>query len=207
MQRLVASEARIAEREDPLGPHQALATSNALMEAAGRIYEAPLYIIDMPNMKLLDLRTLARRLQGRAGRQDHLRRLPDPGHPREHRTCPGGSRSPSISRSLKALARELRIPVVALSQLQARGGRQAADPRGPPGIGLDRAGRRPDPLPPPRPRGRTRPEEERSPPIETELIVAKQRNGPVGHGPGSPSCPPYTRFESIDKHRRAVHYP
>jgi len=66
MNRLIASESRINStnlRSGMLKP----ADFHNLTEAAGRIYEAPLYIDDTPNMKLLDLRAQARRMLTKEG--------------------------------------------------------------------------------------------------------------------------------------------
>ncbi|MDP3179540.1 MAG: replicative DNA helicase, partial [Spirochaetaceae bacterium] len=115
-QRLIASEARISSEKIRSGLIKP-SDFNALMEAAGRIYEAPLYITDMPNMKLLDLRTLARRLKIEKDVKiifiDYLTLVTH-----ENADLPRWEQISSISRSLKALARELRIPIVALSQLK-----------------------------------------------------------------------------------------
>ncbi len=62
MQRLLSSEARLkshALRSGILKPSD----FHKLTEAAGKIYEAPLYIEDSPNLKLLDLRAQARRMR------------------------------------------------------------------------------------------------------------------------------------------------
>ena len=81
MQRLISSEARIASNKIRTGLIKP-SDFNALMEAAGRIYEAPLYIIDMPNMKLLDLRTMVRRLKAEKGHKNCLHRLFNIDNPR-----------------------------------------------------------------------------------------------------------------------------
>jgi len=195
MQRLIASEARISSEKIRSGLIKP-SDFNALMEAAGRIYEAPLYIIDMPNIKLLDLRTMARRLQAEKGVKiifvDYLTLITH-----ENADLPRWEQIASISRSLKSLARELRIPVVALSQLKREAeGKQPnlADLRESGSIEQDA-----DLilfLHRDRETGKTR--EERSPVIETELIIAKQRNGPVGKVEIA-FLPAYTRFESIEK--------
>jgi replicative DNA helicase len=195
MQRLISSEARISSemiRSGLIKPSD----FNALMEAAGRIYEAPLYIVDMPNMKLLELRTMARRLRSERDVKiifvDYLTLVTH-----ENADLPRWEQIASISRSLKALARELRIPVVALSQLKREAeGKQPtlADLRESGSIEQDadlilflHRDREQD---------KTR--EERSAVIETELIISKQRNGPVGKV-SIAFIPKYTRFESIEK--------
>jgi replicative DNA helicase len=195
MQRLIASEARIASEKIRSGLIKP-SDFTALMEAAGRIYEAPLYIIDVPNLKLLDLRTMARRL--RAERKveiifiDYLTLVTH-----ENQDLPRWEQIASISRSLKALARELRIPVVALSQLK-----REAEGKQPTLADLRESGSIEQDadlilfLHRDRESNKTR--EERSPVIETELIVAKQRNGPIGRV-NVAFLPAYTRFESIDR--------
>jgi replicative DNA helicase len=87
-----------------------------LLDAAGRIYEAPFYIVDMPNMKLLDLRAQARRLRIQMKVEiifvDYLTLISH-----ENQRLPRYEQIADISRSLKSLARELEIPIVVLSQL------------------------------------------------------------------------------------------
>jgi len=62
IQRLLVQEARIRSEYLRTG-RLTLDDFQKLQNAAGRIYEAPLYIVDTPNMKLLDLRALARRIK------------------------------------------------------------------------------------------------------------------------------------------------
>ncbi len=89
-----------------------------LVAAAGRLSEAPIYIDDTPALSELALRAKVRRLKSRHGIGlvivDYLQLM----------DAAGGGRSESrqqeisqISRSLKSLARELSIPVIAISQL------------------------------------------------------------------------------------------
>ncbi|HET7839937.1 MAG TPA: replicative DNA helicase [Rectinemataceae bacterium] len=195
MQRLISSEARISSEKIRSGLIKP-SDFNALMEAAGRIYEAPLYIMDMPNMKLLDLRTMARRLRSERDVKiifiDYLTLITH-----ENSDLPRWEQIASISRSLKALARELRIPVVALSQLKREAeGKQPtlADLRESGSIEQDADVI----LFLHRDRETNKTRDERSPVVETELIIAKQRNGPVGKVEIA-FLPSYTRFESIEK--------
>ena len=195
MQRLISSEARIASNKIRTGLIKP-SDFNALMEAAGHIYEAPLYIIDMPNMKLLDLRTMARRLRAEKDIKivfiDYLTLITH-----ENADLRRWELICSISRSLKALARELKIPVVALSQLK-----REAEGKQPSLSDLRESGSIEQDadliLFLHRDREIDKKKEEQSPVIETDLIVAKQRNGPVGKTTIA-FLPSYTRFESIDK--------
>jgi replicative DNA helicase len=81
------------------------------------LYSAPLYIDDSPGLSILELRTKARRLVREKGVQliiiDYLQLMNASG-------MKFGSREQEvsmISRSLKQLAKELNIPIIALSQL------------------------------------------------------------------------------------------
>ncbi|MDR1216233.1 MAG: DnaB-like helicase C-terminal domain-containing protein, partial [Treponema sp.] len=79
-------------------------------------YDAPLYIVDIPNMKLLDLRAQARRLRAQQKVEivfiDYLGLISS-----ENSRTPRYEQIAEVSRSLKSLARELEVPVVALAQL------------------------------------------------------------------------------------------
>jgi replicative DNA helicase len=90
-----------------------------------RINEAPLYIDDSPNMTLVEIRAKCRRLKQRAGLKmvviDYLQ-LMTSGKRVESRQ----QEVSEFSRALKLLAKELQVPVVALSQLN-RGPEQRAD--------------------------------------------------------------------------------
>ncbi len=84
--------------------------------AVGRLGEAPLFIDDNPNTTVMEIRAKARRLKARQGGLgliivDYLQLMS--GGSYENRQLEVSS----ISRGLKILARELEVPVVALSQL------------------------------------------------------------------------------------------
>jgi len=85
-------------------------------EALGRLSAAPIYIDDAASPNVLQIRTMARRLQAEKGLGllivDYLQLMQGTGRV-ENRT----QEVSDISRSLKGLARELNIPIVAVSQL------------------------------------------------------------------------------------------
>jgi replicative DNA helicase len=102
----------------------------ALHEAGERLAGAPLYIDDTSNLSVLEMRSRARRLKARCPNLgmivvDYLQLMSGGGGRNESRQ----QEVSEISRSLKLLARELSIPVVALSQLS----RQTEQRRGPKG--------------------------------------------------------------------------
>jgi replicative DNA helicase len=96
-----------------------------LSGAAGRLGSAKIWIDDTPAIPLLELRSKARRLKAEHDVGlivvDYMQLMQGPANPESRQ-----AEISFISRSLKALARELRIPVMALSQLsrapEQRGG-------------------------------------------------------------------------------------
>ncbi|RMG91505.1 MAG: replicative DNA helicase [Candidatus Dadabacteria bacterium] len=98
-----------------------------LARAAGVLAEAPFFIDDTPGISTLELRAKARRLKAEAGLElvivDYLQLMRARGSydVREQEIS-------EISRSLKALAKELHVPVIALSQLN-RGVESRSDKR------------------------------------------------------------------------------
>lgn len=96
-----------------------------LAATRGRIADAPLYLDDSPNMTLVEIRAKCRRLSQRVGLKlvviDYLQ-LMTSGKKAESRQ----QEVSEFSRALKLLAKELQVPVVALSQLN-RGPEQRAD--------------------------------------------------------------------------------
>jgi replicative DNA helicase len=115
-QRLLVSEARVDASRIRNGK---LAESDwsKISKAVGRLGEAPLYIDDNPNLTVMELRAKARRMKSREGGLgliivDYLQ-LMSGRSSAENRQVEVSE----ISRGLKILARELEVPVVALSQL------------------------------------------------------------------------------------------
>jgi replicative DNA helicase len=88
-----------------------------LTDAVGRLNEAPIHIDETPALNALELRARARRLHRQYGRMglivvDYIQ-LMSASSQGENRA----TEISEISRSLKALAKELNVPVIALSQL------------------------------------------------------------------------------------------
>jgi replicative DNA helicase len=88
-----------------------------LMEAADDLKKAPVYVDDTPNITVLQMRARSRRLVAQHGVKcimiDYLQLMSAPGAARESRQVEVSA----ISRGVKALARELNVPVICLSQL------------------------------------------------------------------------------------------
>jgi replicative DNA helicase len=141
--------------------------------------EAPLFIDDTPALSPAEVRARARRLvkeQGKLGLivVDYLQLMQVPGF-NENRTA----EISEISRSLKSLAKELKVPVIALSQLN-RGLEQRADKR-PVMSDLRESGAIEQDADLILFIYRDEVYHENSPDKGTaEIIIAKQRNGPIG---------------------------
>ena len=175
MMRLFSQEAKVNAQRIRTG-HMGMEHLQQIQDAAGRMYEAPLYFVDTPNMKLLDLRALARRFKAQYNIQiifiDYITLIQS-----ENTLIPRHEQIAEISRSLKSLARELEIPVVVLSQVKrdAEGKEPSlADLRESGSIEQDA-----DVIMFLH-RDRESSKEENVVAQDTKLILAKQRNGPVG---------------------------
>jgi replicative DNA helicase len=114
VQRLLAMDTRIDSHRLRTG-HLNEADLQNVMESMGRLAAVPIYIEDTPGLSIMEVRSKARRLQSQSGVDliiiDYLQLM-------------AGKRSDNrvqevseISRGLKALAREINVPVIALSQL------------------------------------------------------------------------------------------
>ena len=113
--RLLSSEADVDSRRVRFGLHTE-AEEKRIMEATGRLSEAQIYIDDSPLLRMVEVRSKARRLHFERGIDliivDYLQLLQGDGRS-ENRV----QEISFISRSLKTLARELNVPVLAVSQL------------------------------------------------------------------------------------------
>lgn len=149
-----------------------------LWQVAGDLIEAPFFVDDSPTLSIRELRAKARRLRSREKIElvavDYLQQLE--GYQKENRQ----QEISSISRSLKAMARELEVPVVVVSQLsravESREGNRPrlSDLRESGSIEQDA-----DLVLLLYRKGYYHPEDEELK-RRAELIVAKQRNGPTG---------------------------
>jgi len=114
-QRLICAEARVEATRMRNGRLQD-ADWTKISHAIGRLGEAPIFIDDNPMITVMDIRAKARRLKSREGVGlvvvDYLQ-LMSGRSTAENRQV----EISEISRGLKILARELEVPVVALSQL------------------------------------------------------------------------------------------
>ncbi|MGH7459170.1 MAG: replicative DNA helicase [Longimicrobiaceae bacterium] len=199
VQRILCAEGRVDASRLRRGrlrddEYQRLAT------AAGYLNTAPIYIDDTPGISVLETRAKARRLK--ADRPDlamvvvdYLQLMTSRGNPETRQ-----QEVSEISRGLKALAKELELPVVALSQL-SRAVEQRPDKR-PMMSDLRESGAieqdadlimflyRPEYY--------LKPEQVREQGLEgrAELIVGKQRNGPTGRTELM-FLKEFTRFESF----------
>jgi replicative DNA helicase len=191
VQRLICAEARVDSRNVRSGFMQQGEWSR-IVNAAGRLHEAPLFIDDTANLSVLEARAKARRIMAEHRLElvviDYLQLMQG-----RWRAENRQQEISEISRSLKALAKELNVPVVALSQLS-----RAVEARG---EGLPR-------LSDLRESGALEQDadlimflarKENAPDVEagtTDLVIGKHRNGPTGrlelvfHAE-------YTRFDNL----------
>jgi replicative DNA helicase len=118
VQRLMCSEARVSLRKLRTGK---LAKDEwpRLTAALGPLHTAPFYIDDSPALTVLEIRAKARRLKAERNLGlvvvDYLQLIE--GNPTGSREVSRQQEITTISRALKAMAKELNVPVVALSQL------------------------------------------------------------------------------------------
>ncbi len=122
--RLLCAEARVdyhALRQGFLGDSE----WSRLARAAGLLSEAPLYIDDTAGIRVLEMRARARRLQAELRKQnldlglicmDYLQLASAPTSRMDSRE----REISEISRGLKGLAKEMQVPVLALSQLSRK---------------------------------------------------------------------------------------
>ncbi|MGW4405169.1 replicative DNA helicase [Nonomuraea sp. NPDC004702] len=124
--RLLSAEARVAlhaMRSGMMGDDDWTRLARRMSEVA----EAPLFIDDSPNMSMMEIRAKCRRLKQRNDLRfvviDYLQLMSSP-----KKTESRQNEVSEISRAIKLLAKELEVPVIAISQLN-RGPEQRTDKR------------------------------------------------------------------------------
>jgi len=126
VQRMLAAESRVDAWSIRTGHGLSTQHFTALQEAASRLQKAPIYIDDQAGNSIVKMRSVARRLKAEHGLElivvDYLQLMTT-----SKNYDNMVNQVTEISRSLKQLARELDVPVLALSQLsravESRGGR------------------------------------------------------------------------------------
>ena len=194
VQRLLTAEARIDAHKLRTGNLKD-ADWPLLTEAAGQLAEAPIYIDDTPAISVLEMRAKCRRLQAQKGLDlivvDYLQLARS-----SSRADNRQQEISEISRGLKALAKELNVPVMALSQLSRA--LEARTDKRPMLSDLRESGAieqdadvvmfiyRPEVY------------DKENEELEgmAEVIIGKQRNGPIGMVPLA-FVKEYTRFENM----------
>jgi replicative DNA helicase len=179
MLRLISAEAKIDSHKLRTGFFES-SEYNKIFYAADIINQAPLYIVDMPHMTNLDITAMARMLRTQEKVEiifiDYIGLIASDNH-----YIPRHEQIAEISRSLKGLARDLGIPVVALSQLRREAEKERpslADIRDSGAIEQDadmvlfiNRDRELD---------KTMEEQSKGEGQKVQLVIAKNRNGPVG---------------------------
>ena len=191
-QRLISQIARMSGSRIRSGM-MTQAEFQRLQDAAGVLYDAPLCIADTPNMKMLDLRAMARKMKQQYQVQiifiDYIGLITSENY---NSNTPRHEQVSEISRSLKSLARELNIPIVALCQ-----------------VSRDSEGKEPT-LANLRDSGsieqdadvvmfihreRKATDDDGNGAIDAKILLAKQRNGPIGNV-DLMFLPQYAKFEN-----------
>src|SRR5271163_4741950 len=207
LRRMLASQAMVSMQKIQTG-FIPKADRGKLMEALERLAESRIFIDDTPAIALSEMRAKARRLQRQQGGLDLI--VIDYLQLMSASTLGVGSRRyenrtqevSAISRGLKALAKELRVPVVALSQL-SRASEQRGGDKKPMLSDLRESGSieqdadvvafiHRDSYYNKDEHGEEDPDSKN----KAEIIIAKQRNGPTGsvHLAYIAEC---TRFENM----------
>jgi replicative DNA helicase len=202
LRRMLASEAMVNSRKIQTGflPRE---DKGKLMDGLERLIESKLFVDDTPGITLAEMRAKSRRLMQQEKRLDlividYLQLMTGSAGANQKKFENRTQEVSSVSRGLKALAKELKVPVVALSQL-SRGSEQRTGDKKPLLSDLRESGsieqdadvvcfihreeyydRENEDL-----KGKA------------EIIIAKQRNGPTGSVQLA-YLADYTRFENLD---------
>ena len=130
LRRMLASEALVNSRSIQTG-FLPKSEKGKLLAALGRLTESKLFIDDTPGITLAEMRAKARRLRQQEGRLDlividYLQLMTGSTGATQKKFENRTQEVSAVSRGLKALAKEMKVPVIALSQLsrasEQRGG-------------------------------------------------------------------------------------
>ncbi|MBI5384925.1 MAG: replicative DNA helicase [Verrucomicrobia bacterium] len=171
-----------------------------LTGAAGKLAASPLFIDDSPGLSILQLRAKARRMWQQHGIKlfviDYLQLLHSTARRAENRQ----QEIADISNGVKALAKELNVPIVVLSQLNRELEKDKS--RKPRLSDLRESGAIEQDADLVallyKPSGEDDEETQEQDGVPVKLLIAKQRNGPTGDIDLT-FLKPYTRFESAAK--------
>ncbi len=115
--RLIASEAQVALWKLRTGRLTDAIEFEMIQESLDRLSKAKIFIDDTPSANIIQIRSMARRLQAEHGLGllivDYIQLI----QPRNHHNDNMVSAMTEVSRGLKGLARELEVPVLAAAQL------------------------------------------------------------------------------------------
>ena len=200
LRRMLASEASVGSRKLQTGfiPRE---DKSKLIAALDRLMTSKMFIDDTPGITLAEMRAKARRLRQQEGALDlividylQLMTGPKSGSKSENRT----QEVSAISRGLKALAKEMQVPVIALSQL-SRGSEQRTGDKKPLLSDLRESGsiEQDADVVAFIHREEYYDRENEDLKGKAEIIIAKQRNGPTG-SVHLAYIADYTRFENLD---------
>ncbi len=197
--RLLATHAKV-DMKKLRGGRLSPADEERISESANELFKTKFYVDDSGGLSSFDLRAKARRLAQKEGKLgliviDYLQLMHQKGKVESRQL-----EVAEISRALKQLSKELNVPIIALSQLnrkveERKGGKpMLSDLRESGAIEQDadvvmfihREDEGEEGAPPP---------ENKSMVIPVELIIAKQRNGPIG-SVDLVFLAEFTRFES-----------
>ncbi len=201
LRRMLASEAMVGSRKLQTGfiPRE---DKGKLIAALDRLMTSKMFVDDTPGITLAEMRAKARRLRQQEGALDlividylQLMTGAKSGKGPENRT----QEVSSISRGLKALAKELGVPVIALSQLSRSSEQRQGGDKRPMLSDLRESGSIEQDADVVafihRPEYYDRDNEEIK--GQAEIIIAKQRNGPTGTVKLA-YLSDFTRFENLD---------
>jgi replicative DNA helicase len=118
VRRMLCSRARVSSQKLRIGKFLSTADHQNLLNAADALRKAPIYIDDSAGLSAMELRSRARRLKRQYAHiglivVDYLQMMNYPQRAREGRQ----QEVAAISNTMKAMAKELRVPVLMLSQL------------------------------------------------------------------------------------------